>query len=63
MQIDLKELLSRFLFDKNIRQDFTIRHDSFLPPPSNLELSVTRHFNFSENELWNLHSGVVNQRI
>ena len=42
------ELLARFITDKDwFRADLTIRQDAFIPP-KDLQLSVTRHLNLSE---------------
>lgn len=46
------EMLARFVvFSSWIRQDGTVRPDAFIPYP-HPELSVTRHWNFSPERLW-----------
>jgi hypothetical protein len=46
------ELLARFIvFENRVRADGTIKGDAFIPPPD-LELSVTRHGDTSEDQLW-----------
>ena len=54
------ELLARFItVDRWVRADQTIRQDAFIPP-KDLNLSVTRHLNLSQNELWAIGQAVVN---
>jgi len=46
------ELLARFLTVRAwVRSDRTVRQDAFIPP-KDLNLSVTRHHDLSEPELW-----------
>ena len=46
------ELLARFiLFRDWIRADGTVKADAFVPP-SDLQLSVTRHLRLHDAELW-----------
>ena len=53
------EWLARFItVDWWVRQDRTIKQDAFIPP-NDLQLSVTRHLNLSENQLWKLGKAVV----
>lgn len=53
--VDPSETLSRFLVNGDIRaSDNTIRHGAFLPPASNLKLSVFRVYNFSDGQIWAL---------
>jgi len=52
-------LLARFVTDAGwVRADKTIRQDAFIPP-RDLNLSVTRHLNLSQQELWKLGQKVV----
>lgn len=56
------ELLARFvLIDDWIRQDQTIKPNAFIPHPHN-NLSVTRHLELSESELWQLGQNVADIR-
>lgn len=50
------EWLARFVYSKShVRSsDGTVKPDAFIPSPKNLELSVIRHLNLSEKELWNI---------
>src|ERR1700689_41484 len=46
------EKLARFVFRRQwVRQDGTIKQDAFIPP-FDLELSVTRHLNNTDSQLW-----------
>jgi hypothetical protein len=48
------EWLARFILHKNyIRQNLTVRPDAFIPHPW-ADLSVTRHLQLSEKQLWTL---------
>lgn len=57
------EWLARFiLFRKWIRSsDQTLRPDAFIPHPWP-DLSVTRHLELSENEIWNIGQAIADQR-
>lgn len=56
------ELLARFIVSARwIRSDNTIKQDAFRPP-SDLELSVTRHTDISIEELWQLGKYVAEKR-
>jgi hypothetical protein len=57
------EWLARFiLFSKWIRpSDHTVRPEAFIPHPYP-DLSVTRHKDLSERELWQIGEGVANAR-
>lgn len=58
--VDPSERLTRFLLSKRqIRQDGTIRPEAFIPKPY-LELSVTRHRDASETEIWEIGNAVAN---
>jgi hypothetical protein len=61
MGVSFDEMLARFLFAKDIRLDLSIKPDPFVPPP-NLQLSVTRHLELSEQEIWNLAQMVAFKR-
>jgi hypothetical protein len=53
------ELLARFIiFKKWLRADQSVRPDAFFPP-NDLNLSVTRHGNLIEPELWKLGQQVA----
>lgn len=57
------EQLARFiLFSKWIRtSDQTVKPDAFIPHPYP-DLSVTRHKNLSEQELWQIGQGIADAR-
>jgi hypothetical protein len=56
------ELLARYiLFSGWFRKNLTVRPDAFIPP-TNLELSVTRHIHFTEEDIWRLGNQVAAQR-
>ena len=48
------ELLARYITASKWfrKQDQTVKQDAFIPPDSPLELSVTRHLNLNENDIW-----------
>ena len=58
-----EEQLARFvLFSRWVRtSDQTVRPDAFVPYPWP-DLSVTRHLELSEAELWQIGQGVADQR-
>ena len=59
--ITADELLARFVtVDKWLRADRTLRQDAFIPP-RDLQLSVTRHINLSEADLWSIGQRVADQ--
>ncbi len=50
--VSADELLARYILQKSyIRGDRSIKPNAFMPP-TNLELSVTRHHSASEEDLW-----------
>lgn len=56
------ELLARYiLYLRYIRRDQTVKQDAFIPP-SNLELSVTRHIHLTEDDIWSLGEKVAGHR-
>ena len=56
------EKLARFiLFSKWIRADQTVKPDAFVPHPYP-NLSVTRHKNLAEQELWDVAQNVADTR-
>lgn len=56
------EILARFvLFSRWIRADGTVKPDAFVPD-KNLELSVTRHFGLSHQELWQIGQEIADAR-
>jgi hypothetical protein len=51
------ELLARYITSSRWfrKQNQTVKQDAFIPPPPiPLELSVTRHVNFTEDDIWNV---------
>jgi hypothetical protein len=53
------ELLARFITDRSrIRSDGTVKQDAFMPPPD-LQLSVTRQINLTDDQLWRIGKRVV----
>jgi hypothetical protein len=55
------ELLARYVTSSRWfrKQDQTVKQDAFIPPEDPLELSVTRHLNLSDDEIWNIGAGVA----
>jgi len=55
------ELLARYVTSSRWfrKQDQTVKQDAFIPPDNPLELSVTRHLNLQEFEIWNIGNSVV----
>ncbi|MCX6262032.1 MAG: hypothetical protein NTY95_14585 [Bacteroidia bacterium] len=41
------------------KQDQTVKQDAFIPPEDPLELSVTRHVNLAENDIWSIGRGIA----
>lgn len=60
--INDNELLARFIVSKRWikSSDHAIRFNAFMPPPDR-ELSVTRHLDLSEKELWRRGNSVALQ--
>jgi hypothetical protein len=57
--VTVDEVVTRYLmYSKWSRSDQTIKHEAFMPPPD-LEFSVTRLLQASENELWQIGSDVA----
>lgn len=57
-----EELLARFVFyGRWVREDRTLRPDGFMPSLSG-ELSVTRHHELSEAEVWQIGQTVADAR-
>ena len=55
------ESLDRYILRKGfIRSDGRVKPDAFIPY-SRVELSVTRHLNLSENDIWALGESVAGQ--
>src|SRR3989338_5438391 len=50
------ELLARYITASKWfrKQDQTVKQDAFIPPDFPLELSVTRHLNLTENDIWTI---------
>ncbi len=56
------ELLARYITASKWyrKQDQTVKQDAFIPPPDDpVELSVTRHLNLTENDIWSVGRGIV----
>jgi hypothetical protein len=59
--VDSREWLARIIhYQRYIRQDRTVRADAFIPYPYP-DLSVTRHLQLSESELWEVARKVARQ--
>lgn len=57
--VDSKELLARYVFHRNyIRQDKTVKANAFIPHPYHA-LSVTRHRDATDEELWAVGADVA----
>lgn len=57
------ELLARFImFSDWIRADGSLRQDAYIPPPKDLQLSVTRHVGLSEDGIWQRGQDVATER-
>lgn len=55
------EQLARFILQRShLRQDGTVKQDAFIPHPWP-DLSVTRHFQLTEKELWSIGENVARQ--
>lgn len=62
-QVPSEDHVARFvLFRRWIRANGTVKHDAFLPPPVDLNLSVTRHGADPETQLWERGSAVAARR-
>jgi len=56
------EVLARFILHKRyIRNDGTLKPDSFIPHP-HPDLSVTRHIGLEESSIWAIGEGVAIQQ-
>ncbi len=55
------ELLTRYIISSHWfrKQDQTVKQDAFIPPDDSLELSVTRHLNLTEDDIWSIGRGIV----
>jgi hypothetical protein len=59
--IEANEWLARFILKRShIRQDRTVKQDAFIPHPYP-DLSVTRHLQLSETQLWEIGQDVGRQ--
>ena len=57
--VDANERLARFiLYKRHLREDRTVRQDAFIPHPYP-DLSVTRHLQLSETQLWDIGRNVT----
>ena len=61
--IEAKELLARYVFSRShfSRQNQRVKADAFMPPP-NLEMSMTRHRDATEAEIWAVGRHIADQR-
>ena len=57
------ELLARYIVSSKWlhKKDQTVKQDAFMPQESSLELSVTRHLNFSEEDIWEVGKRVASK--
>jgi hypothetical protein len=57
-----EEILARYILQSSHvrRSNSTVKPDAFIPP-ANLLLSVTRHLQATENELWSIGDDVAHQ--
>lgn len=55
------ELLARYITSSRWfrKQDQTVKQDAFIPSENPLELSVTRHINLTENDIWSIGQVIV----
>jgi hypothetical protein len=55
-KVEPEECLTRYAIEKSYYRpsDRTVRHNAFMPPVSNQELSVFRISNLSQNVIWDL---------
>lgn len=57
--VQADEMLARYvLYSKHIRNNQTIRPEAFMPHPHG-QLSVTRHLNATEGELWEIGTTIA----
>lgn len=57
------EELARFILHRShLRSDLTVKPDPFIPHP-HTDLSVTRHLQLSEGELWDIGRDVAQQAV
>ena len=55
------EVLARYvLYSRHVREDLTLRPEAFIPHPYE-ELSVTRHREATENEVWSVGDDVAKE--
>lgn len=60
--ISLEEWLARYiLYHSHLRHDGTVKQDAFIPYPWP-DLSVTRHLQLTENELWDIGRDIASHR-
>ncbi len=62
--VEDNEMLARYILRRNHvrRSDHTVKPDAFIPPKSSLALSVTRHKDLSEKEIWQLGQTIAQNR-
>jgi hypothetical protein len=59
--IEVNERVARFILKQShLRQDRTVKQDAFIPHP-HTDLSVTRHLQLSETQLWQIGHDVARQ--
>jgi len=59
------ELLARFITSSRWfrKQDQTVKQDAFIPPENPLALSVTRHLNLTQDDIWIIGRGVAGTMV
>lgn len=61
-EVNADEPLARYVMQKShVRADGTIKHNAFMPP-ADLKLSVTRHRDATDQEIWTVGHDVARQR-
>lgn len=59
--VESNEWLARFILRRtHLRQDRTVKQDAFIPHPYP-DLSVTRHIQLSETQIWDIGQDVARQ--
>jgi len=59
--VESNEWLARFILNRiHLRQDRTVRQDAFIPHPWP-DLSVTRHLQLTQTELWKIGQDVARE--
>ena len=59
-KVNSSERITRYLFSKNsFRENNSLRHNEFMPPPANYRWSVYRTSTLHETEIWQIGKEVV----